>query len=263
MADETALDLAHAAMEAAPEDDAARLRFFERLADSELFLLLAEEAEDDNVTPDVFALEGGRFVLVFDREERLAEFVGVTAPYAALSGRLIAAMLAGQGIGLGVNLGVAPSSILIPAEAVDWLAGILSQQPTEVEALPVEITPPAGVPDFLLGALDAKLGTAAGLAPLVYLAGVLYEGGQQGHMLAFIDAMPGAEGALTQAAGEALTFSGIEAGAIDVAFFDASDPIAARLARVGLRFDIPEPVRVDATGPQAPGMEPDKPPKLR
>ena len=172
MADETPLDRAHATMEAAPGDDALRLRFFERLADSELFLLLAAEPDGDNITPQVFDLEGGSFVLVFDREERLADFVGSTAPFAALSGRLIATMLEDQGIGLGVNLGVAPSSILIPAEAVGWLAVTLAQRPTEVEALPVEITAPGGLPDVLLGALDAKLASAAGLAPLAYLAGV-------------------------------------------------------------------------------------------
>ncbi len=39
MSEQTPLDRAHAAMEAMPQDDAARLRFFERLADVELFLL--------------------------------------------------------------------------------------------------------------------------------------------------------------------------------------------------------------------------------
>jgi hypothetical protein len=35
----------------------------------------------------------------------------------------------------------------------------------------------------------------------------------------------------------------------------------ARLAKVGLRFDIPEPE--EAPGPAAPGMDPDRPPRLR
>ena len=41
----TPLDMAHALMDAAPEDDAARLRFYERVADGELFLLLETEVE--------------------------------------------------------------------------------------------------------------------------------------------------------------------------------------------------------------------------
>ena len=112
MTEETPLDSAHAAMEAAPENDAARLRFYERLADSELFLMLTEEARDENISPEVFDVADGRFLLAFDREERLARFAGRPAPYAALSGRVLAQMMAGQGLGLGVNLEVAPGEVL-------------------------------------------------------------------------------------------------------------------------------------------------------
>ncbi len=117
----TDLDLAHAAMDAAPDDDIARLRFYERLADTELFLLLGAEAQGDQITPELFEIEDQRFALVFDREERLSEFTGRSAPYAACRAAALAQMLAGQGIGLALNLEVAPSAMLIPAEAVDWL----------------------------------------------------------------------------------------------------------------------------------------------
>ncbi|MEO0865181.1 MAG: SseB family protein, partial [Pseudomonadota bacterium] len=59
-----------------------------------------------------------------------------------------------------------------------------------------------------------------------------------------------------------LTFSGIEAGALDVGFFDGADPVTERLARVGLRFDLPQPAPATA-GPAAPGMDPAHPPRLR
>ena len=69
---ETPLDAAHAAMEAAPENDTLRLRFYERLADSELYLMLSEDPREDNITPDLFELPEATFALVFDREERLS-----------------------------------------------------------------------------------------------------------------------------------------------------------------------------------------------
>ena len=90
---ETPLDRAHRALEDAPQDEAARLHFFERLADGELFLLLAEEAADESLHPEVFQLSDGAYVLAFDREERLGAFLGRPAAYAALSGRALAAML--------------------------------------------------------------------------------------------------------------------------------------------------------------------------
>ena len=314
----TPLDAALSAMEAAPEDDNARLRFYERLADGELFLLLTREIDGDQIEPELFDLGDARFVLVFDREERLSQFVGRAAPYAALSGRAVANMLAGQGIGLAVNIEVSEASTLLPAEAVDWLAETLGHGPREEAARIEEVTKPGGLPEALLAALDTKLATAAGFARCAWLAGARYEGGGRGHILAFAGAVPGAEDALARAVNEALlaaldtklataagfarcawlagaryegggrghilafagavpgaedalaravnealVFSGIEAGTLDVLFLRDSDELAASLTRVGLRFDLPEieePTRIERI---APGSDPDSPPILR
>lgn len=258
---ETPLDQAHAAMEAAPGDDAARLRFYERLADSELFLLLESDPDGDQITPQIFPVDDGPVVLAFDRPERLTAFTEGPAPYAAMSGRSLCNLLTGNDISLGINLDVAPSAILIPADALTWLADTLATAPQETQAIPTEILPPSTLPDVVIAALDTKLATARGLAHSAYLAQVRYETGQQTHLLAFIDPVPGAEDALAQAVSEALTFSGIEAGQLDVAFFRAADPVTAKFARHGLRFDLPQAETAIATTP--PGMDPDKPPILR
>ncbi|SFB84297.1 hypothetical protein [Tropicimonas isoalkanivorans] len=264
MSDETtALDLAQQAVAEAPEDVTAQMRFYERLADSELFLLLEREAEGDSIEPRIFPLGDGPVVLVFDREVRLADFVGEAAYYAGLSGRQVVKLLAGKGMGLGVNLGVPHSETVLPAEAVDWLAATLEHRPEQAEERPREVSAPGAVPEQVLRGLDVKLATAGGLAQIAFLATVVYESGRSGHLLAFVDAVPGAEGALATAAGEALTFSGLEAGEMDVAFLAASDPMSARLAKVGLRFDLPEPEAVEVTEIDPPGMDPDAPPILR
>jgi hypothetical protein len=256
----TLLDAAHAAVSADPENEALRLRFFERLADGEMVLLLEREATGERLEPKVFDLEDGPVVLVFDREERLASFTGGIAPYAALPGRVIAGLLKGQGIGLGVNLGVAPSSMLLPPEAMDWLADTLDEAPEELEAAPERFLPPR-VPEAVVSALDAKLARAGGLAVAALLAGIAYRDGRQGHVLAILDPAPGAEGALARAMGEALVFSGVEAGELDVVFLASAAPAAQAMARVGLRFDLPLPA--SPADPAAPGMDPSRPPRLR
>lgn len=263
MTETTPLDTAHALMQAAPDNDAVRLRFYERIGDSELFLMLTEEAQDDNISPEMFDVADGRFVLAFDREDRLARFAGRVVPYAALSGRVIARMLTGQGIGLGLNLEVAPSAILIPAEAMAWLQQTLDHAPDEVEAQITEFGPPTGLPEALIMALDTKLATAAGLASAAYLVGVTYDGGARGHLLGFVDALDGARGALAQAVNEVLTFSGIEAGALDVGFFATTDPAVPNLVAHGLRFDLPQPQMPQNPMHVAPGSDPDKPPILK
>lgn len=260
--DVTDIDRAHAAMTANEEDDIARLRFYERLAETELFMLLEDEAEGDQIKPALFEVEDQSFVLIFDREARMSEFYGKEiAPYAALSGRGMAQMLEGQRMGMALNMGVASSAMLIPAEAVDWLAQTLGRDPEEVDGQITELSAPKGLPETLLEALDRKLASAAGLAVEAYLCGVTYEGGGRGHMLAFVGTVEGAEGALTAAVNEALVFSGIDAGMLDVAHLEGGDPVSERVAKVGLRFDLPVPQMPSQPGAN-PGMDPSKPPKL-
>ncbi|WP_137699732.1 SseB family protein [Marimonas lutisalis] len=256
------LDDAHAAMAAAPGDDAARLRFYAALADCELFLLLAGEAGADAVEPALFDTGEGRFVLVFDAEERLADFTGRPAPYAGLSGRALAGMLAGQGIGMALNPEVAPSSMLLPADAIDWLAGTLAPGPEEAALQAREIRAP-DLPGAVIAAVDARLARAGGLAQTAYLVGITYADGSTGHLLAVIGAVPSAQAALAKAIGEAVVFSGAEAAALDVGFFASDDTIIGALARSGLRFDLPEPETPSEPRPVAPGLDPDKPPILK
>jgi hypothetical protein len=48
-----------------------------------------------------------------------------------------------------------------------------------------------------------------------------------------------------------------------VGFFRASEPVCAKLAKAGLRFDLPQPAKADHVPGSAPGMDPGMPPKLR
>lgn len=258
MTDDTALDRAHGI---ADEDEAARRGFWRAVAEAELFLMLAEEAEGDAITPETFEVGGTSYVLAFDREARLAEFAGREVPYAGLSGRALAGMLAGQGLGLALNPEVAPSATLVEPDAITWLARMTGEAPETHEARIVEMMPPSGLPEAVLPALDSTLATAGGLASSAYLVGVTFEGGARGHMLGIVDAVPGADGAIARAVREALVFSGLEAASLEVGFFAASDPMAGRLACHGLRFDLPEPPT--PSGPAAPGRDPDAPPRLR
>jgi hypothetical protein len=258
----TALDAAYIAMEDDPADDAARLAFYARLSESELFLLLERDAQGTDIAPQVFALEDGPTVLAFDREDRLAAFSGGVAAYAALPGRVIAAQLAGQGLALAVNLG-APSAIMLPNDILVWLTDVLRHGPDQTEAMPQQFRAPAALPGALLAAIDAKLARAQGLAAAALLAAVDYADGRRGHMLAFLDAKPGAEPALARAVSEALTFSGIDAGELDVTFLEAQSHAAEAMAAHALRFDLPAPEAPAVTTPAAPGMDPARPPKLR
>ncbi|PKP85027.1 MAG: hypothetical protein CVT80_04880 [Alphaproteobacteria bacterium HGW-Alphaproteobacteria-2] len=260
---ETPLDAAHAAMEAAPEDGALRVAFYETLAAVDLYLSTDREAEPGlPVVPAVVEVDDTAYVLVFDTEARLAAFCGGPAPYSAMPGRDLALMLAGQATGLALNLDVAPSAILVPPAAVDWLVEVLGgAAPVAVVARPLRFDAPIGVPEALLRALDTRLARTEGAAEAAWLAAVDYDDGSAGHVLAFTGARPEAEAALAASLAEAAALAGVEGTSLDLLFLDPTDPVAARLARVALRFDLPQPE--PAAAPAAPGSDPDRPPILR
>lgn len=299
MTETTPLDIAHAAMQANETDPRARLKFYQRLAESELFLLLEKEAGADGVSPELFPLEGVPYALVFDREERLADFARRTVAHLALSGRAAIGLLAGEGIGLGVNPGVAASSILIAPDAVDWLASALAGAVHEARERPLEIAPAFDLPEPLLAALAEKLALAGGLARAAWVANVTYANGTRATLLAIVDARPGAEGAIRQAVSEAVVFAAPDspdspdsagsaggtdgaggagnadsaggtgaAGSLDLAFFCGEDGIVRHIERAGIRIALADPARNapenrEAQQPAGPGMDPARPPRIR
>lgn len=257
---DTPLDLAYMAMQ---NNEAAAPAFYERFLEAELFLLLEGEVAGDEARPMVMETSDGALVLVFDLEERMAAFSDTPSDYVALSGRRIARMLAGQGVGIGLNLGEAVSAMVLPVEAVAWLAEASMGDDETVEAKPLEIGKPVGVPEALIVALDGKLANMGGVVGAAHLVSVRFEGGEQGHMLVLVNVPEAAKTGVSEALSEALRFSGIEAGQLDLAFLAVDDPHLERFVRVGLGFEIPELLMPKTPAPKAPGMDPSKPPILR
>ena len=265
---QTPLDRAHAAMIADMDDPARRAAFLEELAASGLFILLKEEARGGAIDPQLTEADGRRLVLAFDREERLAAFIREPAPNAALPGRMLVEMLAGRGIGILLNPGVAPSQWIIEPEAVDWLAGVLSSAlPSAGEGRILRFLPPPPLAPELLARLDVRLARAGGLARAAWLVGVAHEGGGEGALLVFVDPLAGSEAALARAIAESLAFSDVSDPALDVAFLESGDPRLEEIARHGLRIELPAVKHGAAerlTPPAAPpGSDPEKPPRLR
>ena len=261
----TLLDTAHAAMLADPDDDAARLRYYRTLADAELFLLLTDEAEGSTLSPRVFPLEDGPVVLAFDTEERMADFTGVAVPYAALPGRVIVAQLAGQGMGVGLNLGSPDTAWLMGPHAVDWLAGVLDHAPSESRGRPLAVHAPGALEPELAEALAVAVSGAGGLAAAAVLVKAGWSDGTRGLLLAWLGAAEGAEAALARALTEALAFSGLDQAAVDMVFLAPDDPAARQILSLGQPLDLPPPPPAppERAPPAPPGSDPTRPPRLR
>jgi hypothetical protein len=229
-----------------PEDDSARLRLYEVLSGAELVLPLQGEVEGEDVTPETVEVGGVAHVVAHDS---VSAFAGAAPrPTATLSGLALAQMLDGQGVGVALRLEGLADPLMVAPEALDWLARNLGAGPSRVEARPVALHPPKGLPATLLTALDRRLAQGEGLARAAWLAAVDWSDGSRGHLLAFVGARPGAEEPLAAGINAAVALSGAEEVRLDVTFLPEGDPVIGRIAKVGLRFDLEDPTEAP-TGP--------------
>ncbi len=229
-------------------DDAARLRLYEVFSGAELVLPLAAEAEagDEDVTPESIKVSGVPHVVAHDS---IAAFAGgEPRPTATLSGLALSQMLDGQGVGVALRMEGMAEPLLIAPEALDWLARNLAEGPARVEARPLALHPPKGLPTSLLTTLDRRLAQGEGMARAAWLAAVDWSDGSRGHLLAFVGARPGTEETLAAGINAAVALSGAEGVRMDVTFLPEEDPVIARIAKVGLRFDMEDP-EAAPTGP--------------
>lgn len=265
---QTDLDTAALAM-AHDDTDRLALQFYKTLSQSTLFLLLQAEPEGADISPMVFDLPSGRVVLAFDSEDRLgawAQEVGQGAlPYAALPGRVLAELIAGQeGLALGLNFGAGTASeMVLPDQAMTWLVSMLDVAPApQIEKI-AQVLPMDAAPPTLLDTLTRGLAGAGALAQGAVLARVAYTGGAQAHVVAFFGVAEAAQPPLARAVAETLAFSGLEAAAIDVVF-PPEGPTAQMLMQLGVPIPLPQPAPPEpAPSRPAPGMNKDAPPKLR
>ena len=256
----TELERAFRAMSASPGNDAARLAYYGVLADTALALHLEDEPEGEDLSPVVLELGGVSYVSVFDGEDKLADHAHGVAEFASLSGRGLSQMLRGQGVGMAVDRGTR-YEMLLPPDAVDWLAGTLATGPTEGTARPVALRPPPVLPEGLESALQRKLTGAGALAETAWLAMADYDDGNEAALIVVVGARAGTEEGLAAAISEALTFSGLDNAHLDVAFADSDAPLTKRVARVGRELELSRPAPPEPPSP--PGSDPGKPPRLR
>lgn len=252
--------LDHAAPgEAAPDEAAgerARRRFYALLLETPLFTPIHEPgAEDAPLRPLVFEPSGGPVALGFDRDARLAAFFGRPTPFATLPGRALVAALAERGLGLGLNLGDAPSATVLDAAAIRWLAEQGGARLVEAEAeAGLVARAPAGAPEPLAAALAGGAEEMTGLLAELWLIRLARAGEARGRLVAVARAAPAARragpGVATRLGALAAPFAA-EDDPLDVALAEEGEAllVAARAAGAPLH---PPPAPPQAPPPAAP-----------
>lgn len=259
----TPLDRAHAAAHAPGARDAAMARFYALLVETVLDVPVEPVPEDAPLRPLVFDLDTGPVALAFDDDARMAAFFEAPTEYVSLPGRSLIAALAERGLGLGLNLGEAPSATLLDAAAVRWIA---AEMGGETEALDLSgaltLLPPRGAPRALPAALAERVAQWPGLLAEAWLVTLAAEGADPTLAVLMLPAAQGrrAVPGLVTALGRAAAVHGAEAGPVAVGVLDAGHPLLDAARRQGIAL---HPVAAPAEPPAAPAPRPDAPPRLR
>lgn len=258
----TRLDELAQAMQSGSQETA--LRFYQALADSDLVLLMDGE---DTMRPKVFELSDGPMILAYDMEERLSEMHGV-ASYAALPGRVLAQQIVGKRLSLGLNLGSdAASEMVLPPDALSWLCDMLDRQ-IQVDETAVLDFASSGLSDGFIASLKfAMAGAGALISSLGVVAATTHswtgEVALQEIVVIFGAPTP-AEEPLARAVSEAASFAAMPADSVAVQFLPDLSFAPKAMAAVMRLIQLPAPPIEDAKDPAAaPGMDPDRPPRLR
>ena len=246
-----------------PVNQRTRMQFFNAFLDSELCLLLREEAGKKTISPIVACCNGIKHVLVFNSEDNLAEYSKKVVPYAALSGRVIVDMLARANLGVTFNFAMPSKELVLTAGEITWLNEIVAETPYTHEARPKVFFPLGEGSVKLNSILIEKLLSAAELATSFWLVGVEYDDQSQGVLLIIIDARKGAEAPLAKAAMEAVALSGLESLPFDVSFLRGQEKLVETVKRQGRPLVFPERPAKTLSLRSIPGGDPSKPPKLR
>ena len=244
----TPLDRAFAAF---GEDEVGRRVVYATLAATPLVVALERPADGDRIEPLVLETGEGQFALAFDSEERLGGFLPRGTDYAVVPGRGLIGMLAGAGLGLGVNLEVAPSALLLSAEDLGWI--VAEAAGGEARAV-AQVDPGVGdAPGVLVEALALRAGElegmCSGLCPVV---------DEQGVLVVALDVPAGAKAALLAGMAELAGMLGL-AGGIGVVFEVWDGPVHAAVDGPVPELDF-RPVKHEPK--PGPGMDPDNPPRL-
>lgn len=218
-------------------DAPQRARMMSRLADTELSVALREDPQGDRVALRIFEIEGAPTALACDAEDRLAGFFGQPTPYAAMPGRVLAAMLRSEGAGLLVNPGH-PSQMLLDAAMLDWLTGALAATPEEAQAR-LRLSAPR--PEVVTALSDPLAERLADMRGLIAGAALVGTGPDQGHLLLIAGAPADRQPAIAKALAEALAFLPPQRGGVDISFAETPPPPGALFFDLSLPQDDPAP----------------------
>lgn len=254
----TRLDVVYQRMQSSPESETAGLRFYEAFCDANLCVLI-----NADTSMQVFETSQGKIVLAFDTDERVAEFISEATEFIKIAGRDLVMQLLASETGIGLNLNVAPTSQILSPDILTWLSEFLAESSSFSIDQVVAISPPDQWLDDHKTAISTQLEKYAGMIASAYFCSVTYSDNTVADAVFIVDCDPTTEAVLFTALVESQKFLDKNTAEIAIKFISPDNQEFPEICRVGEEIVISKLTVIHTSAPTAPGMDPDKPPKLR
>ena len=95
-----------------------KLEFYQRILGNEFLIILESNDFEGDLTPRTFDTQEGKFLLCYESNEKLTNFLTQEAAHALLSFTKIITLIKNKKIGIALNIG-GNSGILLDLEAVE------------------------------------------------------------------------------------------------------------------------------------------------
>ena len=233
-----------------------RLILFKRFLDAELFILI-DDPQDPK--PKLVNLREGEILLGFDTEEKLMEFAGDNAFFISMTARNLLAQ--NISVGIALNLTNIGGGYILTNEILRWLEKNTQAKQGNIIRHPKKIVSPLIASETFIKLLDETLALSPGSANYAILVQDISEKDTNNLLLIFVEAGEAFQDILTQQISEAFKLSNLQGVTLDIIFAKPDEQLVKKALKIGLRFDLPSIQK--ASKPEAPGMDPKKPPVLR
>ena len=249
---ETALDIA---FERARNDVDETGAFYDALFATTVYMPIHGAYDDDgnkdednakSVEPMVFEVDGNVSLLIFDTEERLARWAPEPMSYIGLPGYTFFQMFDGAQQ-VAVNLAVAPSSVVIPADVAVWLHE-RANDAVESEEIPegsgLDVMPPPDLAPESVARITARLAGLRHEVREAILFSLSIDAEEEEAMrrvvlgVALTAAGAGDAGAVAEALTETTRGAFENKRAFEVALLDPESPLMTAARKVGLSLPI-------------------------
>lgn len=223
-----------------PSNTDRKLEFYQRILGDDFLVVLENSDFEEDLQPYIFDTHEGRFLLCFENNNKLTNFVTSETSHALFPFKEIIKAIKNKKIGIALNLGD-QSGVLLDLKAVDWIDKVISTgQAEELSSTPIKFEFPNLVDGILFDNLKLAVKKLSKMTKKVVLARARYKDLSVSHFLGFIDSPQVFHELIKERVLDIVKLDKSDSVFVDVAFLSSSTELASQLIESGLIITLPK-----------------------